>query len=170
MGDISNICQDLELSDCDLILIGDGSGTVADTPSAWSCWRYLVSEKILDFHFGTTSFGTNNYAELFPYLATLWLDHTEKHPLPRKVGIISDSELTVNCGSGKYARNFNLPLWAGLDYLIQTGYIIKWKHIPRNSNPWHALCDRVAGKLRKQMKEFQLTTAKDPDIMRVWNG
>lgn len=163
--DIETLSSALKLEEYDALLIGDGSGTVAATPSAWSCWRYLKASKKLELHHGASTFGTNQFAELMPYLGVLWLDHYEKHARPRRIQIVSDSEVTVKCGNKDYGKSANLILWNMLDFLSDEGYLIKWKHVNRNTNDFNAACDRYAGNLRRQIKEFGLTANKESGIM-----
>ena len=165
---INKLNNDLDLPEYDVLLIGDGSGTVSTKCSAWGCFRFLLETEKLDYYFGGSNLGTNNFAELIPYLNVLWLDHYEGHDIPRRVQIISDSELTVKCATGEYARNYNLPIWNIVDYFKKLGYDIKWKHIARNSNQLHALCDKYAGQLRKEMERFQLTGAKECVMIEQW--
>lgn len=161
---IQELVNNLALPDFDVLLIGDGSGTVASKASAWTCWRYLKASGSLTLHHGTNSFGSNNFAELLPYVSVLWLDMYERQAAglrtPRTVVIVTDSELTAKQGTGEYSRNTNGILWAGIDYAQSAGYNIIWKHVKRNSNPFNTVCDQNAGKLRKEIEKFQLTTDK----------
>lgn len=163
--EIEKLNKDLLLPDYDVLLLGDGSGTIASKASAWSCFRYLKDVNKLEFHYGAHSLGTNNYVELLPYFTVLWLDLYERHATPRRVQIVSDSELTVRQGRREYQRNANGFLWNGLDYLESVGYNIMYKHVARNSNVLHAACDALAGRLRKEMEGFRLTAHKECGII-----
>lgn len=163
--DIEKLSSELNLGVYDALLICDGSGTVAATPSAWGCWRYLKATKKLEFHLGATTLGTNNFTELMPILGVLWLDHTEKHARPRQIQVVSDSEVTVKCINKEYGRNANLILWNLLDFMIAEGYLISAKHIKRNSNQFHEACDKYAGGLRKRILDFSLTANKELGII-----
>lgn len=155
---ITDIVNGLALPDFDVLLLGDGSGNSLNDCSSWGCVRYIPLNNKIELHFGGQTLGTNNFAELMPYVNVLWLDNAEKHPLPRKIEIVSDSEVSVKCGNREYNRNANLPLWAALDCLERMGYRIHWNHIPRNTNPANALCDRVAGIVREEIEKIQLTS------------
>lgn len=157
---IKQITNELGLPSYDVLLLGDASGTIATKASGWACIYYLPLKNETKLHFGATTLGTNNFAELCPYLNVLWLDNTlEKVPtVIRRVEIVSDSELSVKCGNREYSRNANLPLWAGFDCLERLGYRIHWNHVPRNSNLANSLCDKVAGQVRSQIEKMQLTT------------
>lgn len=163
---MNNLIKELDIKDFDVVLVGDGSGTIYKKASSWACWHYLKSSGSLDLHFGTFSFGTNNFAELIPYVSVLWLDAYTKPAIPRDVVIVSDSELTVKQGTGEYAKNANGILWSGLDYARSAGYNITWKHVKRNSNPLNAKCDEVAGRLRKEIDGFKLTRLETSDRIK----
>jgi ribonuclease HI len=103
-------------------------------------------------HRGAASGGTNNYAELVPFLQALWhFDATRRYPPGTGVCVllVSDSELTVRCGEGRYRRTANLGLWAQVDYYARAGYQLTWRHVLRNSNPLNAEADHEAGRLRQ---------------------
>lgn len=155
---IKEVVNNLALPNFDVLLLGDGSGNSPNTCSAWGCVRYLPLKSLVEVHCGGQTLGTNNFAELMPYLCVLWLDYAEKHPFPRKIEIVSDSEVSVKCGNREYSRNANLPLWASFDCLEKLGYTIHWNHISRNTNPANALCDRLAGQVREEIEKIQLTT------------
>jgi ribonuclease HI len=153
---LERLAQRLGLADFDLLLVGDGSGTVYDRPAGWACVAYDRRKRSAVLHAGATSGGTNNFAELFPYVQALWhhhQDHDQAPTLPVRVSIVSDSELTVRCGSGRYARRANGCLWAAVSWFEQNGYQLSWRHVPRNSSAWGALTDAVAGRMRLLMAE-----------------
>ena len=103
MALLDNLSTELNLAEHDLLLIGDGSGTVYDKPAGWGCLAYDRRKQQLTLHAGATTCGTNNFAELAPYIQALWhhhQDHEQEPPAPVRVQIVSDSELTVRCGNG----------------------------------------------------------------------
>lgn len=131
----------------DLLLIGDGSGSTSDKPCGWWVTAYNRRAGRVYFQAGATSGGTNNYAEIAPYLQALWhFDTTE--PTPTKVLIISDSELTIRIGQGRYGRKANLGLWAQIDCYREKGYEINWRHVYRNTNRYSKLADKGANVVR----------------------
>jgi ribonuclease HI len=153
--------KSLNLPPYDVLLIGDGSGTIATKCSAWACWRHIAQTDKLELHCGSFSFGTNNFAELIPYIGVLWLDYYEKPIFPRHVCIVTDSEVTAKCGNGEYSRSSNTFLWKQVDMLQEAGYYLKWKHISRNSNRLSAACDKLAGQLRRETEKIMLTNLAD---------
>ncbi len=157
--DFEALASSLKEPHFDLLLVGDGSGTKSTEPCGWCCHAYHRPSARVVRHFGCTSGGTTNFAELMPYLHCLWAfhaAHSAKRPSPPQavhVLVVSDSELTVRCGSGKYARTANLALWAGIDWFVANGYQITWRHVSRNTNPMSENADNLAGRLRKLLVE-----------------
>jgi ribonuclease HI len=149
----------------DLALVGDGAGSHVDTPCGWAVTLYERAPRKMWSHHGGAGGGTNNYAELEPfvfalwaYRHVLWAYHTgrfgqQNNPViaPPKVLIVSDSEVTVKCGRGQYTRRANLPLWASVEWFEQKGYEFEWVHVPRNSNPFNEWADRTAKTVRRLM-------------------
>lgn len=151
---ILDLAAEMDIPESDLYLIGDGSGTGAKTPCGWFVTAYDHVYDLVSEHIGGTNGGTNNLAELAPYIHALWWHHTmqEEPPTqnhPCRVVIISDSEVTVRCGKREYGRKANLCLWAAIDWFEQNGYRLSWFWVPRNSNPFSSRADSEAGRLRK---------------------
>lgn len=166
LANIETLAGELELSNFDLLLVGDGSGTIYQQPGGWACTAYDRRSRRAWLHTGAVSGATNNFAELLPYVHALWYAHQELLPVgpgPIQVQIVSDSELTVRCGNGCYQRRANACLWAAITWFEQNGYRLRWRHVPRNTNPWNRLADRVAGQVRKALvqtlKEVSMPTA-----------
>jgi ribonuclease HI len=152
------VSMGLQLPPSDLLLIGDGSGTVYREPAGWACAAYDRRKQQIHVHFGSLSEGTNNLAELAPFVQALWhhhQDHDQTPQLPVSVQIVSDSEVTIRCGSGVYARRANGWYWASIEWFERNGYDLNWKHVPRNSNPWNAWMDELSGALRERMQQAQ---------------
>ena len=148
------LARALGLADYDLLLVGDGSGTVYHRPAGWACVAHDIRKRQITLHAGAVTAGTNNYAELAPYVQALWhhhQDHGRDPTLPVRVQVVSDSELTVRCGNGRYARKANACLWASLEWFERHGYCLAWRHVPRNSNAWSAWMDAVGGRVRQML-------------------
>src|SRR5688500_8729707 len=102
--------RELGLGDHDLLLVGDGSGTVYQRPAGWACVAYDRLLKKAVVHAGGATTGTTNYAELFPYVHALWYHHQDHQGEPLRgyrVAVVSDSEVTVRCGNRLYQRRAN---------------------------------------------------------------
>lgn len=154
------LAASLNLKDFNVMMVADGSGMTLDQPCGWACYSWDKGRDQFWPHLGGTSGGTNNYAELAPFLHGLWHWHQTYYanafPRPKgiKVELVSDSEMTVKCGNGQYGRNTNLPLWAGIDWFVQNGYLLHWNHVPRNSNPLNAEADRRSRDVRLNLTAY----------------
>jgi ribonuclease HI len=139
----------LSLPASDLYLLGDGSGTTADKPCGWSVFMFIELTQVVINLGGSTTHGTNNFAELMPYVHALWLYENSRPPgRETRVCIVSDSEVTVRCGNRVYGRKANAALWAAIDWFEASGYRLTWRHVPRNSNSLNAAADGAAGRFR----------------------
>lgn len=165
---VSELNKQLNLPAYDLLLTGDGSGTTIQTACGFACFMYYPQNKQYSIQLGCFNHGTNNLAELMPYIHALWKDsYINMKWKPRNVEIVSDSELTVRQGNKVYARNANKTLWAAIDSFCDNGYTIHWNHVLRNSNPISALCDKLAGTCRKKMFEFDLDVTNHYDMITL---
>lgn len=154
---VKKLVNELSLASYDILLIGDGSGTVFDDASGWSCFIYDFVKDSLTNIAGGATIGTNNHAELVPYINALWYDFYQgPKTFPRYVEIISDSELTVRAGKREYSRSYAEILWASIDKAEALGYKINWNHIRRNTNDISTKCDEIA----KQLRKIHLTVRK----------
>lgn len=161
---LTELAASLGAKPFDLMLVGDGAGSFAHTPCGWFVTAYERASGSVWEHHGGASGGTNNYAELEPFVFSLWAYrhvlwayHTGKLPgqgplsaAPR-VFCVSDSEWAVKCGNGDYQRKMNLPLWASIEWFEEKGWQFQWAHVPRNSNPFNEKADRQAKLVRKLM-------------------
>lgn len=161
MLDIAEIQRKLNLPDADIYLIGDGSGTVLGNPSGFSCLEMGACGGS-QWHYGGFSNGTNNFAELVPYLFVLWrLDYlvaNNKIEKPSKIVIVSDSEMTVRCANRthNYKRKSNLPLWAMYEWFENNGYNIEWVHILRSTIHENLMANNLSNKIRIMFKDLVL--------------
>lgn len=146
-----NLLKELNL-DVDLLLVGDGSGTVYNKPFGWACVCFEPEERKLHLEKGGGTSGTNNLAELTPYVHCLWKYQQRlekaKNYLCKRIAIVSDSEWVVKCGRGEYTKSALLHLWCSLGYFGKR-FSINWFHKPRMSNEMLQWADREAGKIRK---------------------
>jgi ribonuclease HI len=153
---LEDLARALGIDAFDLLLVGDGSGTVYAEPAGWSCLAYDRIGGSVVLHAGAVTGGTNNFAELAPYVHALWFHHQE-HPLggPFRAHVVSDSELTVRCGNRQYARRANGALWAAVEWFERNGYRLRWHHLGRATSPWNRLADEVAGRARRLITELR---------------
>lgn len=154
--ELDALARSLNLPEFDLLLIGDGSGNTAHRTAGWGCLAYDRRKQEVILHAGATTCGTNNFAELMPFVQALWYHDATLQPphspsprvLSRTV-IVSDSEVTVRCGTGMYTQKANGALWAAIRWFESQGYAIFWKHVPRNSNFGSSAMDQLAGYVRR---------------------
>lgn len=161
---LEELAKALGLPEFDLLLVADGSGSFWGTPCGWFCTAYEKDTGAVFGHAGGALGGTNNYAELQPFVYALQHYHSlrEKNGAGKKddrvcVSLVSDSEITVRCGNGEYERRANAPLWASIAWFEKNGYALAWKHVPRNSNEFNTLADKVAGKVREGIQSLVMS-------------
>lgn len=130
-----------------LVLVADGSGSSLGEPCGWCCLSYSPGGALKTL-LGGGSCGTNNLAELEPFVQGLYEYHAGGGD-PCRVLLVSDSEVTVRCGMRRYARRANGHLWAAVDYFESEGFSLEWRHVKRNSNPASSACDAAAGGARR---------------------
>lgn len=132
----------------DYLLVCDGSGTVVGSPSGHHSVIFnLRTNEVVELT-SAHSNGTNNFAELNTFVMAFWWLQN-KHPDGDLVILcVSDSELTVKCGQGKYERKANKLLWAAIDQFEEKNSLW-WVHRPRNSNAVMQHCDKKAGEARR---------------------
>jgi len=165
VGAMEALAATLDCNDFDLLLAGDGSGTTYSQPAGWACVAFDRVKAQVTLHAASQSCGTNNFAELAPFVQALWHHHQDSGPVvkpPLKVTIVSDSELTVRCGNRQYHRSANGCLWAGIAWFEQHGYELTWKHIRRNTNAWATWLDELAKIGRCLMEEMLKIAPSSP--------
>lgn len=148
----------------DLLLAGDGSGTTAVSPCGWAVYMFDTTKEKVFAHHGGASGGTNNLAELLPYVHAM--HHYENsrparaETRPIRVVIVSDSEVTVRCGNRVYARNANQAFWAAMDWFETRGYQLRWVHTRRNTTIAGTAADAIAGTIRKAFVSLETPCVK----------
>ena len=143
----------------DLLLFGDGSGS--QWKGTGGCCTFLIDGRMMIRRclISAQSRATVNRMELRAYTDALGMHYYElldgklKDP-PYNVWIFSDSEYTVKCGSREYGRKVNLDQWVVIDWFETRGYRIRWRWLPRNSNPLHTMADDLAGKSKDVIKSL----------------
>jgi len=154
---LESLVHEQGLGDFDLLLVGDGAGSVHAQPAGWACVAYDRRKQQAVLHAGAVSSGTNNFAELTPFIHALWFhhqDHSQAPAVPVQVNIITDSEVTVRCGNGQYARRANGCLWVAVAWFEQNGYRLHWHHVRRGSNIWNTWVDSIGEQARLGITTF----------------
>lgn len=78
-----------------------------------------------------------------------------------EVRVLTDSMYVVNCATGRARRTANRPEWRRFDELASL-FTLRIQHTNRNTLPQQALCDQIAGDMRKAAESVQ-TTALCPN-------
>ena len=159
MTKLQELLQRFNIQKWDVLLCGDGSGTTWGTPAGWCVILLDLVTGRKELITGAKNRGSINRAELQPYLEALAFHYysINKGKLSRvlDVHIISDSEVTVKCGQGRYQRKTNNDLWCVVDFWRMKGYNLHWHHVPAHvadEPEVHVLTDKVAGESRKRME------------------
>ncbi len=132
------VLDGLGISDWDVLMIGDGSG------SGWNIgigWAVTVIERARNGRkllWGSWSSGTVVIAELMAYVHGLaWYEHNmagAARALLRKqvlnLHVITDSETVVHQGNNVVGRQKMLPWWACFGNFLRLGYTAKFHHVP----------------------------------------
>jgi hypothetical protein len=154
-----SLAEELKLGEYDLLLVGDGSGTRIGQTCGWSCSLYEKWSGVVQSYFGGASTGTNNFAELIPYIHALWTydvnrfgGHGLPYPKVIKVAIVSDSEVTVRCGNRIYHRLANQTWWRAFEWFEEHGYSFEWRHVRRNTNTISEMSDKQSRAVRLIME------------------
>ena len=174
--DLSQFLRDQELhpGQWDLLLFGDGSGQQWSSGGGFCAFLVDTRRQLRAHIVGARSHTTVNRMELGAYVEALsfhynyLLENRLERP-PYRVWIFSDSEYVVKCGSRVYERKANRDLWVSLDWYETRGYQLRWRWIPRNSTPLHAMADRLAGRARLALKEIPLTDGELYALMPATN-
>jgi ribonuclease HI len=146
----------------DLLIFGDGSG--AQWKDGGGCCAFIIDNRrhVRTCLISAQTRATVNRMELRAYVDALGVHYNEllegklRNP-PYRVWIFSDSEYTVKCGSREYGRKANLDLWSVIDWFETRGYRLRWRWLPRNSNPIHEKADELAGKSRQAIKKLVMS-------------
>jgi hypothetical protein len=152
------LVRDLNISDHDLLLVGDGSGEDYLKPAGWCCIGYDRLLKKAVVHAGMVTTGSIGIAELLPYWHSLWFfsqDHRDEKLRGYRVAVVSDSEVTVRCGNRQYQRRANGSLWSGIEWFERRAYVFKWHYVRRLSNVWNELVDAIGGQMRAKCQEVK---------------
>ena len=149
------------LDDYDYVVVGDGSGSTIETSATFGCFCLDVArESIIEIE-GYVSKGTVNQSEIAPILSLLNYLESSKIAPPLKILVISDSEVTVNCGNKKWQINHNKVLWGCIEYYRLIGFSIDFKWLPRNSNDLMKLADKRSKEIRILNKQKSKNLNKD---------
>jgi ribonuclease HI len=152
----------LEITDYDLVLIGDGSGSKWSLPVGWSCVAVEKGHMSRRVFYGAANDGTVNVAELSAYLIPmLWYsskvaeerNQTEDYRV-RHVHVITDSDYVRQMfteGRGSIAAR-NSILYMALQSVERRGYHLHWHWLPREDVALNHYADELSKAARHQFK------------------
>jgi len=157
---LDDVLADLGVTDWDVVLVGDGSGTGWSKACGWAAVLHDRATSLRQVFLGGLNHGTNYLAELLPYIhALLWYTRgpgkSRLHErIMRQPGsclmvhIITDSEILASQGNGKAGRKENEELWLALDRMASKGYKLVWHWVARDRLGLNQLTDHMSRESR----------------------
>jgi ribonuclease HI len=124
-------------------------GSCLKNPGGPGAWAFCFIEKdgTVLTHCGGEKSTTNNRMELKAIIECLKFIENESE----NYKIFSDSQLTINCGVGKWKRKANLDLWKEFDVEIKNKKVtFEWVKA-HNGNTYNELVDKLAYDFAKKM-------------------
>ena len=124
-------------------------GSCISNPNGPGGWAYIIVETdgFLLVDSGGEISTTNNRMELKAIIEVLKIIDNKEEYL-----IISDSQLTINCATGKWKRKANLDLWSEYDkYIKEKKVMFEWVKA-HNGNKYNEMVDKIAYTEAKKIK------------------
>ncbi len=172
-GELAGILRQLGITDFDVCLIGDGSGTGWNDACGWACVlvdRLTHARQLFHGGMSTTSI---NVAEFMPYLQALCWYHSQ-HGSERmqrsgmiKVHVITDSQVTAVSGNRAADLTLTLPranqaLWASIRQFTTMGYRLQYHWLNRETTLYNQCADLVASLCRRAVLNVARVPEGDP--------
>lgn len=166
---IEEVLADLGVSDWDIALIGDGSGRHwKEKGAGWCCVLIEKHFNARSIFFGGANSLTTHLSELLPYIHALtWHSQTRSNKtievIKRNIRaiIVTDSQnlsvVGTNACKGRIPNKVP-ALYQTLLAFTYRGYNIDFVKIPRDSIAINVLCDGIAYKANRAMREIDLPT------------
>lgn len=157
---LGQVLSELCITDWDVAIFGDGSGSGWDTSSGWAAVLIDRHQSGRKYFNGAINIGTAYLAELFPYLhAMLWYSRgpgkahmagLRQHGIyrPIRVHCITDSEILANQGNGAADRKAARELWLAMDSFVTRGYQFHWHWYGRDRIGLNMLTDHLSRESR----------------------
>ncbi len=167
-GSLADLLHSLNIASWDVLLVGDGSGSVWGRPCGWGC---VSIERLTPqgeelrrrIWYGAVNNGTVNVAEGIAYLLPLlWihsltLDQTHGRPRFTRVHVLTDSQFVEMMGNkADTVRNKNGILWSAYNALKRVGVNITWHWVGRNEVALNQYADLLSKLSRKLFGEHAL--------------
>ncbi len=174
------ILDKARITEWDILIIGDGSGTGWDDANAYASVLVDRETRGRKTCWGGNRYGSINLAEMEAYLKPLfWFDNTYgrerlKRKSPLHVHIISDSQVTCTHGTkaamleGPLPDVSHRPMWAAMRELARMGYYLRYHWAPRCTSGLNMLSDLIAGLSRAEL--LNQDEAIEGLSQRVWEA
>lgn len=162
---LMSLLERLKIKEFDLILIGDGSGSMQNYPIGWACVAIEQGQMSRRVFYGGANDGTINQAEPLAYLIPLswYAAKLNKEGKPgargvRHIHIITDSEYARDQGQRlSVTTSYNTILWAAFGLLARQGLVLHWHWIERETDPVNHEVDLLSKAARALIKDTPLT-------------
>jgi hypothetical protein len=176
---IRHLAAELGISDWDVILVGDGSGSGWTVPTGWCCVLIDRVAKRRQKFYGGMNFGTSVMAELIPYVQALSYYHERRSRLgeagPCRVHIITDAlpiatdgQALLRGGKSLLDLKSNQPFWGALAAFGQLGYRIAFHHLPRSTTVLNLYADDLSKSCFAAMKEMAMPRDRDGREVNIY--
>lgn len=150
----------------DLLLVGDGSGTLATKPGGWATVA-VARDNLWDrrLYWGAANRASSNFCELMAYVAPL-NDYVNEHgrsrarmdgTLPfRHVHILTDSEYCAKSGNGTAHGSKHAFLLGGYRSLKREGILLTWHWCGRDKVALNRFVDDLSRQARLLAEAYEL--------------
>ena len=161
------------VSNWDLFLVGDGSGSKWNNPGGWACAMIMRDRETEAIHYvtpfvGAVSRGSINWLEAMPYWHCLRHHYYEmdgsilaKEGSGVEVHIVSDSEWVVKSMSGRFRTKVHGDMLVLFNYFKSKGYRLWWHHFHREVVKLNSIVDQLAVNAREYINAIEYPVVSD---------
>ncbi len=163
---LSDMLARLGITDWDVLLVGDASGSTGDRPSAWACVSVERETRERLLWYGFANRATINYAESVAYdLPLTWFAGMEESRLKKpgakrrflRVHVVTDSTYAASSGAKTAGQQgSNTAVWDRYETLRRQGILVHWHHQKRETTGLNQLADQVSKLVRKLSKAYNV--------------
>lgn len=177
-GTLQDVLDTLNIREWDAVIVGDGSGSGWNQGAGWASVVIKRDGRRSPLLLGAYNTGTVNVAELKALLhGLMWLDEEGNgQDLRRQKGgmvnvhLITDSEITVNQGNGRYAaKGVTRILWGAVRTLERDGYRLHFHWYARDLIQLNMLCDHASRQARLAVEPLTIGRLLDSDALTVYD-
>jgi len=163
LDSLKDLLDYFEITEWDAIIAADGSGSRWNQPTGYAA---VLIDRVLDrrkFFVGGHNTGTNQTAELDPFVVAMdWYSHESGpgaarlkqlrelgDPRDLLIHCVSDAEVLVKQGRGEYRTSGpHYWRWTALNQIEALGYRYKFHWLPRSLCGLNRLCDNESRRTR----------------------